>query len=72
MNRTWVAGALTAAALAAPLAAWWYAGSRAVNYQRRQLEGPGQAEEVGQLGVVQGGNDQQHGVGAHEPGIAHV
>jgi signal transduction histidine kinase len=38
MNRTWVAAALTAAALAVPLAAWYYAGSRAVNYQRRQLQ----------------------------------
>ncbi len=44
MNRTWVAGALTAAALAVPLAAWWYAGSRAVNYQRRQLEEQAAAE----------------------------
>jgi signal transduction histidine kinase len=38
MNRTWVAAALTAAALAAPLAAWWVAGSRAVKYQKKQLE----------------------------------
>ncbi len=38
LNRTWIAGALTAAALAAPLAAWWVAGSRAVRYRKSQLE----------------------------------
>ena len=30
----------------------------------------GQVVEVAQLVVVEGGDDEQHGVGAHEPGVA--
>ena len=32
----------------------------------------GQGVEVGQLGVVEGGDDEQHGVGPHEAGVADV
>ena len=32
----------------------------------------GQGVEVGQLGIVQGGHYEQHGVGTHDPGIADI
>ncbi len=32
----------------------------------------GQGVEVAQLGVVEGGDDEEHGVGAHGPGVRHV
>ena len=32
----------------------------------------GQLMEVGELGVVERGGDQQHAIGAHEAGVAHV
>ena len=40
--------------------------------QGGQAERAGAGREAGQLVVVEGGGDQQHGVGPHEAGVDHV